>query len=815
MSDRLIKNSYNSGELSPLIDGRTDLSKYYNGCSKIANGLPLSYGGIIKRSGTEFIAQAKTKCKLFEFEFSANDTMIIEMGNLYARFYQDGARILEDAVTVTGITIADPGVFTSAGHTLVDGDWVVVTAADMPEIDGKTFVVDDSAAPTFTLDTIQGDDVEITSTFSSATVERVYEIVTPYSSTEVFDIHFTQSADVLYMAHTDIHPQKMSRFAVDNWTIADIDFTGGPFLTENIDDSKTLTFTHDEVAFEAPWYHLAGAEGILTSTGHTPFLAEHVGSLWEITKTRTGDVTISQITAGTSVSIRVKGDFSLSTTGFAGSDSVTIQRKEGLGEFQDYRTFTAASSFSATELFDDVFYRLVTVGTLDSAMFTAKEQIQHGVVHVDSFNSTSSVNVTVVNDVYHDNSDPVSIAGLTDGGTAAAAGDVNVRTAAVHGLSTGDAVFLEGITDAQYDVLNTDGTNDTTFVITVLDVNNFTLDGTDGTVPRVAGVEVTVGVGSFVLLSPTTTTAMWAEGSWSSAKGYPVSVTFFESRLWWAGTDNQPQTLWGSRTNDFENYTRGTLADDSVIITIQDNNLSAIEWIAARRSLVAGTANKEYAIRANNIDDPITPADIKASPQSTHGSDHLQPQTLNDGLFYIQRSGRKMWIMKFSFADEEFRSTDGTLLSEHLLESAPTDIATQGVPESVIWLTSTDGVLLSFTYNSDEEVAAWARHLTGTMTSDLLNGKSSPDALYESVAVIAGDVEDDVYVSVQRIVNSNTVRYIEKFSTRVFDQLDEANMLDSAVTNLSGEVSGILILASDTVRFGSGLFGSSLFGGST
>jgi hypothetical protein len=120
---------------------------------------------------------------------------------------------------------------------------------------------------------------------------------------------------------------------------------------------------------------------------------------------------------------------------------------------------------------------------------------------------------------------------------------------------------------------------------------------------------------------------------------------------------------------------------------------------------------------------------------------------------------------------------------------------------------------LSFTYQPEEEVFAWARHVTGTMSSNLLNGKTSPDALFESVAVIAGSIEDEAWVSVQRFIDGNTVRYIEKLSTRFFDQLDEAQMLDSAVTNLSGEVSGSLILASDTVRFGEGTFGSSYFGG--
>jgi hypothetical protein len=241
--------------------------------------------------------------------------------------------------------------------------------------------------------------------------------------------------------------------------------------------------------------------------------------------------------------------------------------------------------------------------------------------------------------------------------------------------------------------------------------------------------------------------------------------------------------------------------------------MSSIEWIAARRTLVAGTANKEYSIRANNVDDAIKPTDIKASPQSTHGSDNIQPRTLNDGLFYVQRSGRKIWVMRFSFADEEYKSTDATLLAEHLLETSPIDMAVMGVPDPILWVVRDDGVLLSFTYQPEEEVFAWARHITGTMSTNLLNDKADPDALFESVAVIAGSIEDELWVSVQRFIDGNTVRYIEKFSTRFFDQIDEAQMLDSAKTNVSGAVSGQLILASDTVRHNEGICGSSFYGG--
>ena len=118
--------------------------------------------------------------------------------------------------------------------------------------------------------------------------------------------------------------------------------------------------------------------------------------------------------------------------------------------------------------------------------------------------------------------------------------------------------------------------------------------------------------------------------------------------------------------------------------------------------------------------------------------------------------------------------------------------------------------MLSFTFEPDEEVSGWARHLTQNST-----GIETHVGFFESVAIIHGTIEDEVWVSVRRIIDSVTVRYVERFATRFFDQIDEAMMLDSAKTVESIFASQDIVLASDTVRCGEGLCNSSLCGGVT
>ena len=47
--------NFNGGEFSPKIDARSDTEKYVSGCRTLENMIPLIFGGVEKRPGTEFI----------------------------------------------------------------------------------------------------------------------------------------------------------------------------------------------------------------------------------------------------------------------------------------------------------------------------------------------------------------------------------------------------------------------------------------------------------------------------------------------------------------------------------------------------------------------------------------------------------------------------------------------------------------------------------------------------------------------------------------------------------------------------------------
>ena len=100
-----ILTNFTSGELSPRLNGRIDMDKYYNGASTISNFIVLMHGGLSKRPGTRHIREIKTSsgsnsgARLIPFTFSKTQAYILEFGHNYIRFYKDEGVIVSSGTT--------------------------------------------------------------------------------------------------------------------------------------------------------------------------------------------------------------------------------------------------------------------------------------------------------------------------------------------------------------------------------------------------------------------------------------------------------------------------------------------------------------------------------------------------------------------------------------------------------------------------------------------------------------------------------------------------------------------------------------------
>ena len=206
-------------------------------------------------------------------------------------------------------------------------------------------------------------------------------------------------------------------------------------------------------------------------------------------------------------------------------------------------------------------------------------------------------------------------------------------------------------------------------------------------------------------------------GAFSTTTGFPSTVTFFEQRLVFAGTINQPQTIFFSKSGDYENMDAnigGTISDsDAIIYTIASNQVNAIRFMTATRTLIIGTAGGEFSVSGGGADVAITPTNILIKKQSNHGAANLDALAVGNVTLFMQRARRKMRELAYNFDVDGYIAPDMTILAEHITEGGITQMAYQQEPNQIIWLVRGDGELIGFTYQREQQVTAWHRHIFG------------------------------------------------------------------------------------------------------
>ena len=277
--------------------------------------------------------------------------------------------------------------------------------------------------------------------------------------------------------------------------------------------------------------------------------------------------------------------------------------------------------------------------------------------------------------------------------------------------------------------------------------------------------------------------------SLSGTNNYPSVVTFFEQRLVFAATNNNPQTLWFSKNADYLNFTVGTGDNDALIYTIASNKVNNIRYLSSTRILNIGTSGGEYVLTTTN-GSPVTPTSTVIRKYSNYGCADAEVVQVADVTLFAQRGARK--VREFRYVGEVdvggYAAPDITILSEHLTEGGVKEFAFQQEPESIVWARRTDGTLLGLTYRREEEIVAWHKHVIGGTFS-------GGQARVESIITLPTDSgEDELYMIVKRTIDGQTKQYVEVLkgfdfgsdTTNAFFVDSGLAYSGSSVTSLSG-----------------------------
>ena len=265
-------------------------------------------------------------------------------------------------------------------------------------------------------------------------------------------------------------------------------------------------------------------------------------------------------------------------------------------------------------------------------------------------------------------------------------------------------------------------------------------------------------------------TDIWQEGAWSDYRGYPKTSTLHQLRMWYAGSSYQPQTLWGSVTDDIENFERSGLDDSGIAYTLAADQRNEIEWLLAQKFLLAGTSAGEWSIGSTVIEEPITPTNIPGGVfrQSNYGSQDIRALLVNNTVIFTQRTGKKVREMAYDITQEGFVAADVSQLASHITGDGIVDAAYQQQADSIYWAVTGQGNLIGMTYERDQAVIAWHRHTTA--------------GSFEAVQTIYGSGDDEVWFVVNRTINGATKRFIERLNPATPAQKADHFYVDAGLT---------------------------------
>ncbi len=227
-----LMRSFAGGEITPELYARLDLDKMQTGLARALNFLVLPHGPAANRPGFQFVneARANTGCRMIPFSYSVEQTMALEFTDQRVRFHTNGATLLETGLTISAITQASPGVLTYVGTDPSNGDTMYLSGiGGMTALNGRYVLVANvnAGANTFQLTDLAGNNIDTSAMpafTAGGTAARVYTVTTPYLAADLFDLPYTQSADVLTITHPSYETRELRRLGATNWQLSTVTF---------------------------------------------------------------------------------------------------------------------------------------------------------------------------------------------------------------------------------------------------------------------------------------------------------------------------------------------------------------------------------------------------------------------------------------------------------------------------------------------------------------------------------------------------------------------------------------------------------------
>ena len=275
----------------------------------------------------------------------------------------------------------------------------------------------------------------------------------------------------------------------------------------------------------------------------------------------------------------------------------------------------------------------------------------------------------------------------------------------------------------------------------------------------------------------TTQSDDWAYNAFSETTGYPTAICLWDERMCIGGTLNQPNTVFLSKVDQWENYESSNSVLDAMSYKL--NTSESIRWMAEQGDLVVGTSGNEYKLSAKNKEEPIDGDNVRAVREGAEGSNNVQALTVSDVLIFITRDGKRAKTIGYNFEADKLKARDLNALSgNELMASGVKQFVYKQNPFSELYFVLNDGTVALMTYDQEQNIYGWTKFNTS--------------GLYKSACVLKGVSGDSVYFAVERVINGITNMFIEKMADREFVNRDDWNFVDCGLTTVNSVPSNIV-----------------------
>lgn len=686
MAIRQYQRAFNGGEVSPSMFARIDDGKYQTGMALCKNFLIEPQGPIVMRPGFKYVNHTKhagKKARLIPFNFSISQTMVLELGERYVRFYTQGQTVLgnngqpyeietpyieADLFDIHYVQSADvmtlvhpnypPKELRRYGAT----DWRLVDIKFGSSLPAPTGL---SATQTINKNVTNPTDYKRTYAVTALLADGTEESVrsspvtidcNPYGDGSYNTIRWNAVAGAgLYRVYRDQGGVWAYVGQTDTTQIID----------ENITPDASITPPHYDDAF-------------YSSKGITSVRVNNGGSGYEPTKYITDFVNVCEYDWGEG--------YKQQSTGLP----VNIQSKANLTwEIEDPNGHGSGADI-----------RLITGETY------------------------------------------AATGGPASGGRTACVTGIEIRSRGIgydnpklvikcHNRHWQLATLYRFPLTTSHDVPK----------IVVTDSTGYGAD----LVPVIENgrvVSVTIRSGGQNYSSPNLSVVSSTGGGASlsanvgQAPDYPGAVSYFEQRRWFGGTQNRPNNLWATRpgTEADMSFSLPSQSDDRIAVRVAAREANRILHIVPLAQLMLMTGAAEWRVSPLNSD-AITPESMSVRPQSYVGASNVQPLVVGSSMIYGAGRGGHLRELGYNYEAGGYISGDVCLRAPHLFDNLTiVDLAYSKAPSPVVWAVSSSGKMVAMAYVPEQQVGGFSTIETkGSIESACVVAEGDEDIVYVEV----------------------------------------------------------------------------------